>query len=539
MNSFLFRSAASRRFLLVRVTSSTYQTLKCSTAATLQNVYSLKVADGALDFDENQYKLIKLLNKISVHLVDHDERTKNPVVVEAPVAAAGASSDSPVVQQIEVRARGLYIYGDVGTGKTMVMDMFYDNCNISSKKRVHFHQFMLDIHNRIHIYKKELLKKYGRDIQLNMSSERDAITQVAESIAGECRLLCFDEFQVTDICDAMILSKLFSVLWSKGTVLIATSNRPPTDLYKDGLNRAYFIPFISRLEQECIVKQIASSKDYRQANKPLENSYYVPLNDEAQSKLWEDFKTHSYQYRKLSEDLYEPGKKIEIEIPVMMGRTVKVTTVSKTSTACFVNFKYLCETDRGASDYHAISAHYDTVYLYGIPVLSVLEHDRARRFITFIDEIYDAGVHLVWAAESEPNSIFKELTPVEIIIEKKEGKKFGTDHNWGADPNMIPGIPKSTNKSTNEWLDQASKTDIYPAVSREFILFNILFNTLFLLQILYLSFYSAEFTFALISHILRYVSILFFSVFSLYFLSTSAFSLESTLSYFNYYHKPP
>jgi cell division protein ZapE len=303
MKSFLFKSAVSRRISIVRLSLSICQSRNCSTASTLQNVYSLKVADGALDFDENQYKLIKLLNKISVHLVDHEQRVKNPVIVEPLVTAAATTLDSPVVEQVEIRARGLYIYGDVGTGKTMVMDMFYDNCDIRSKKRVHFHQFMLDIHNRIHLYKKDLLQKFGRDIQLNMSSERDAITQVAESIAGECRLLCFDEFQVTDICDAMILSKLFSVLWSKGTVLIATSNRPPIDLYKDGLNRAYFVPFIKRLEQECIVKQIASVKDYRQANKPLENSYYVPLNDEARSKLWEDFKTHSYQYRKLTEEL--------------------------------------------------------------------------------------------------------------------------------------------------------------------------------------------------------------------------------------------
>jgi predicted ATPase len=445
-----------------------------STNMSLQSAYSGKVADGVLEFDEHQFKMIKLLNKISTYLVDEEMRQKEPIVAE-PTAATNAAAVTDVAdtgaaeQQRILRARGLYIYGDVGIGKTVVMDMFFDNCDISAKKRVHFHQFMLDIHQRIHNYKKELLLTYGRDVQLNMSSERDAITQVAESIADDCRLLCFDEFQVTDICDAMILSKLFSVLWSRGTVLIATSNRPPSDLYKDGLNRAYFIPFITRLEQECIVKEIASSKDYRQANKPLPNSYYTPLTEETKSNLWKDFKTHSYQYRQLHENLYEPGKTVEINVPVMMGRTVKVTSVSESSTACFIDFKYLCETDRGASDYHAICANYDTVFLYGIPVLSVLEHDRARRFITLIDEIYDAGVHLVWAAQCEPNSIFKELTPVEIIIEKKEGKKFGTDHNWGADPNFIPGVPASatTSKSTNEWLDQASRTDIYPAVSRK------------------------------------------------------------------------
>jgi cell division protein ZapE len=474
MKSLSLKSTICRTYLRVRSFSSNPQEVHLPSILTLQSVYASKVADGHLDFDENQFKLIKLLNKISTYLVDQDRKILEPLI-KKDIEVEGKQSDVPIEEVAEFRARGLYIYGDVGIGKTVVMDMFYDNCDIQAKKRVHFHQFMLDIHNRIHLYKKGLLQKYGRDIQLNMSSERDAITQVAESISNDCKLLCFDEFQVTDICDAMILSKLFSVLWSKGTVLIATSNRPPSDLYKDGLNRAYFTPFIKRLERECIVKEMASSKDYRQLNKPLENSYFTPLNDEAKNNLWESFKTHSYKYRKLNEELYIPGKQIEMNIPVMMGRNVKVTTLHETSTACYVDFKYLCETDRGASDYHAICKHYDTVFLYGIPVLSVLEHDRARRFITLIDEIYDAGVHLVWAADSEPNTIFKELTPVEIIIEKKEGKKFGTDHNWGADPNMIPGIPKTTNKSTNEWLDQASKTDIYPAVSRKFILIRYLF----------------------------------------------------------------
>lgn len=143
----------------------------------------------------------------------------------------------------------------------------------------------------------------------------------------------------------------------------------------------------------------------------------------------------------------------------MMGRTVKVTVNQKSSGACYVDFKYLCETDRGASDYHAICKHFDTVFLHGIPQLSVLEHDRARRFITLIDEVYDAGIHLVWSAEMEPNMMFRELTPVEIIVEKKEGKAFGTDHGWGKDSNKVE------KKSGNSWLDQNSKNDTYAAVS--------------------------------------------------------------------------
>jgi predicted ATPase len=227
------------------------------------------------------------------------------------------------------------------------------------------------------------------------------------------------------------------------------------------------------------VKQIASSKDYRQSNKPLGNSYYTPINDESKNKLFNDFIKHSQQHRMKEEEMTDVHEltTTQKDVPVMMGRTVRVTVANESSDACFVDFKYLCETDRGASDYHAICAHFDTVYLYGIPVLSVLEHDRARRFITLIDEVYDAGIHLIWVAENEPNSIFKELTPVEIIIEKKEGRKFGTDHNWGTDPNAPPGGLDATylsgglagkKEGTNAWLDQSAKTDIYPAVSREY-----------------------------------------------------------------------
>ena len=162
------------------------------------------------------------------------------------------------------RLKGMYIYGHVGVGKTMAMDVFYDHCPLAAKRRVHFHKFMLEIHQRIHAYKQRLLQQYGREVHINLSSERDAIAAVAHDIADECRLLCFDEFQVTDICDAMMLAKFFGVLWERGTVLVATSNRPPTDLYKDGLNRSYFLPFIDRLQDECVVWDMGTSEDYRQ-----------------------------------------------------------------------------------------------------------------------------------------------------------------------------------------------------------------------------------------------------------------------------------
>jgi predicted ATPase len=201
-----------------------------SSNLSLQNIYRSKVAEGALEFDENQFKLIKLLNKMSTYLVDQQQNLHNNDNHEANIVTDIKASSIPIKtstdrakssseisgtseaikttenteknslitpeDSLKFRSRGLYIYGNVGTGKTVVMDMFFDHCAIKAKKRVHFHQFMLNIHHRIHVYKKELLEQYGRDVQLNMSSERDAIVQVANGISDECVLLCFDEFQV-------------------------------------------------------------------------------------------------------------------------------------------------------------------------------------------------------------------------------------------------------------------------------------------------------------------------------------------------------
>ena len=293
------------------------------------------------------------------------------------------------------------------------MDLFYSNCNIQAKRRVHFHKFMLEIHQRIHKNKQQMLELHGRDININLSSERDAIAQVASKVADECKLLCFDEFQVTDICDAMILTKLFGILWDKGTVLFATSNRPPSDLYNNGINRDYFVPFINRLQRECIVSKLGSdggsNTDYRQQNIPIDNSYFFPLGKKSSQQLWQCFINDD------ESDFIVDTKQVvsrDEKVAISMGRyiTVKVNTTELNPRICWVTFNQLCNEDRGASDYIALTHRFDTIYLEGIPYLSVLEHDKARRFITFIDEVYDAHINLIWTAENKPNQIFQVVS---------------------------------------------------------------------------------------------------------------------------------
>jgi len=364
--------------------------------------------------------------------------TAKAVVVPLVEASTANATEKPSIDPALGEAgglRGLYLYGSVGTGKTFLMDLFFENVNISSKRRVHFHKFMLEIHQRIHRFKQDILQQHGRDVNINTSSERDAIVQVARQIAAEAQLLCFDEFQVTDICDAMILSKFFGELWARGTVLVATSNRPPSDLYKDGLNRSYFLPFIRRLEELCVVKHIASTRDYRQDAVQHEDTYFMPLGAAATDKLIAAFWG----------DIERRGSKPSqgIRVPVMMNRVFTVPVGDLKTRICYVDFARLCEEDRGAADYQALCRAFDTIYLDGVPALNILKHDNARRFITFVDEVYDANVRLRWTAACTPHELFRELTTVEVQGKGKVSGAFGTDHAWGG-AGSTPPVTRET-----------------------------------------------------------------------------------------------
>lgn len=389
-------------------------------SANLIAKYEALVRSKKLAYDENQYSVLQYLNRLCNYVESTPFNLDHEVIVYPGI--------------VQPMVRGLYIYGEVGTGKTMLMDLFYSHCKINShmKRRVHFHNFMLEVHQRIWNYKQNLLKKHGRDINVNLSSERDAITQVAMAMSKEAKILCFDEFQVTDVADAMILTKFFSVLWQNGTILIATSNRPPTDLYKNGLNRQYFLPFLDDLQRLTVVKRIGGTLDYRQSHVSVPKAYFTPLNARSHSALWEEFLSFSPQKSAEPEEVVE-----NVEIPVMMGRTLSVEFARPLNRACFVSFASLCEKDTGASDYKSLCSHYSAIFVYGIPQLSVLEHDKARRFITLIDSIYDASRLFVWTAAVEPSSLFRFLTPDEF--DKKKDMPLGTDHQWTENAGDVGG----------------------------------------------------------------------------------------------------
>jgi predicted ATPase len=241
----------------------------------------------------------------------------------------------------------------------MAMDMFFNKCKIQRKRRVHFNKFMLDVHVRIHEFKKELLLKFGREVHVTLSSERDAIAHVARQIAMENWLLFFDEFQVNDIADAVIMTKLFNELWQRGTVLIATSNCAPDNLYEDGLNRAYFLPFIEALKQQCTIFSMNSELDYRFLKSSGKRRCLYPLNDENRMALWNSFSNSATSSR---------GAVTNTTVPIIMGRSIDVLSCGN---SCWVTFESLCLEYRGAADYSALCKRYRTVFVEGVKKMKI------------------------------------------------------------------------------------------------------------------------------------------------------------------------
>ncbi|MFN3249280.1 cell division protein ZapE [Roseibium album] len=286
--------------------------------------------------------------------------------------------------QLWSAVKGLYMWGGVGRGKTMLMDLYYEVTVIQRKRRVHFHEFMTDVHERIHEHRQA--HKRGE------VKGDDPILPVANQIAAETRLLLFDEFSVTDIADAMILGRLFTQLFEKGVIVVATSNVNPSNLYKDGLNRQLFIPFITMLKSQVEVLHLDSPTDYRLEKLAGAPVYVTPLGQQADTEM-------DRLWTKLTHGMKSHAEELENK-----GRKIPVPCVA--SGAARFSFDDLCMQPLGASDYLRIANAYSTVFIEDIPVLSKARRNEAKRFINLIDTLYDNGIRIVVSAEAEPQKLY-------------------------------------------------------------------------------------------------------------------------------------
>jgi len=336
--------------------------------------YQALVAAGDLTLDPAQLDLARRLDRLGEDLVERRLASKSSAL---GWLFGGKAAARPV--------RGLYVHGAVGRGKTMLMDAFYATVAVRRKRRTHFHAFMADVHDRIHAVRAEA-RREGKGAP-------DPITPVAAAIAESTRLLCLDEFGVEDIADAMILSRLFEALFSRGLVLVATSNTAPESLYRDGLNRGLFVPFIAVLRRHVDVVELGARTDYRLEKLAGAPVYVTPLGPEARAAL-------DRIWRRLTGDEHGAPETLTVK-----GRTVTVPEAAG-GVARFP-FAALCEAPLGASDYAEIARTFHTVLVDDIPVIAAGRRDVARRFITLIDVLYDHGIKLVASAATEPEGLYR------------------------------------------------------------------------------------------------------------------------------------
>ena len=337
--------------------------------------YDALIASGEIREDPVQREAVRQLDLLNTRLAETRLASK-----KSSLGWLFASRKN----QLWASVQGLYMWGGVGRGKTMLMDLFYEVTVIRRKRRVHFHEFMTDVHERIHAHRQA--HKRGE------VKGDDPIPPVAAQIAEETRLLLFDEFSVTDIADAMILGRLFTQLFEVGVIVVATSNVEPSRLYRDGLNRQLFLPFIRMLSERVVILHLDSPTDYRLEKLAGAPVYVTPLGPEADQQMDTLFAKLTHGMEPHAEELENKGRKINV--PCVAAGAARFT------------FDQLCMQPLGASDYLRIAHAYGTVFIDHVPVLSKARRNEAKRFINLIDTLYDNGIKLVVSAEAEPNKLY-------------------------------------------------------------------------------------------------------------------------------------
>ncbi|KAF8494231.1 AFG1-like ATPase [Russula emetica] len=347
--------------------------------STPMHEYNKLVGAGKLRSDDYQTQIIQKLQALHDALALYD-----PPPSPGPLSLLSRLFSRPPPSAANAdRPRGLYLYGDVGTGKTMLMDIFYNTLptRISHKRRVHFNAFMLDVHKRMHVAK--------------AAGAGDALLPVTRDLADEAHVLCLDEFQVTDIADAMILRRLFDALLEHGVVCVLTSNRHPDDLYKNGIQRTSFLPTIDLLKTQFDVTDLDSGTDYRRVPRALSHAYLSPLDGATRAAI-------DAQFAAVTEGT-----------PIQEGKTIRLwgrnlTVPRSAGRVAQFSFAELCGRALGAADYLEITQRFSTLFVKDVPRMGLSEKDKARRFITFIDACYDSRTRLFVSSEVPIFEIFSD-----------------------------------------------------------------------------------------------------------------------------------
>ena len=335
--------------------------------------YQARIAEGHLSEDPAQAEAARLLDDLAARLAN-------------PPKSGWFSKPEPVT--------GLYLWGGVGRGKSMLMDLFFATAAPEAKRRVHFHEFMAEIQDLLDIWRKMPEADRRRSPWRVKSAGDDPIPPVAKQVAAGASLLCFDEFQVTQIADAMILARLFEQLFARGVTMVATSNRHPDDLYKDGINRPLFLPFIRLLKERCDIYHLASDRDYRLDRLTAAPVWYAPLGPTAETSL-------DAVWTRLTS-----GAETQHVTLTIKGRKLEVS--HEAAGVARFTFQELCARPLYSRDYLAIAANFHTIILSGIPLLGPENRNEAARFVALIDALYEAKIKLVASAAAEPESLYPE-----------------------------------------------------------------------------------------------------------------------------------